>query len=105
MSQIRIYLHLIYLIYIKFAHDRKESQWKEMIHFDPDVSEAKLLEVQKQEINDDLLSKKDTWHYIITIIIIILTLIKFISIRTIIRIHSIIITTFAQSIKGYKDRN
>ncbi|CAI2176888.1 3831_t:CDS:10 [Funneliformis geosporum] len=31
---------------------KKGTQWKEIVHFDPDVSEAKSLEVQRQEIND-----------------------------------------------------
>ncbi|RIA79796.1 hypothetical protein C1645_882505 [Glomus cerebriforme] len=33
---------------------KKESQWKDMVHFDPEVPEAKSLEVQKQEVYDDL---------------------------------------------------
>ncbi|CAG8542844.1 15817_t:CDS:10 [Funneliformis caledonium] len=36
---------------------RKETQWREIVHFDPDVSEAKSLEVQRQEINDLPISK------------------------------------------------
>ncbi|CAG8596987.1 638_t:CDS:10 [Funneliformis mosseae] len=36
---------------------RKETQWREIVHFDPDVSEAKSLEFQRQEINDLPISK------------------------------------------------
>jgi hypothetical protein len=39
-------------------HDRKETQWKDMVHFDPDAPEAKSLEIRKKEVNGDLTIKR-----------------------------------------------
>lgn len=71
-----------------------------MVHFDPDAPEAKSLEVQKKEVDGNLsLKRKDIVFFLKKkkVFILFITIIN--------RIYSIIITTFAQSIKGCKSRN